>query len=595
MNLNKIRMLGVAPYPGMQHVMAQLAEKRDDIDLTTIVWNLGSETETLTKCLSKNYDVIISRGGTAQFIKKITNTPIVEIPISIYDILIAIKMCENSNTDYTIVGFPAITSTAHTLCDLLQYKLDIITIDDIDNIQNILETLKDNGHNIIICDTITSLLAKDLGLIPILVTSGMESVQSAFDQAVKLYKDYAAIQDRNYILTQALEKQSIYTVILNYDGSTYFSNYNRNDNLDVLNYLKGLSEDFHNSSHEKSFHLIENTLYAVSIDKIKVNKKIFFVFSLQPNPISSESNKHGIRFFNCNDMKEKYYNSFYKLTSSYLDINNQLEQINMSSIPVVVLGEKGSGKNIVAAKLYFESSYNNNPFISINCELINDKSWDFLINNYDSPFYDNHNTLFVSNLQSLSPLQRKQLLTLILDTKLHKRNRIIFTCSQTLKDESSDPSAEFIEYLSCATLYLPPLRDLKENLLSSCSLYLNQLNINLSKEIVGFEPDAIALLNSYHWPQNFIQLKRVLKELVMLTNTPYITLETVKKVLDKEEYRFPTKDKTDYLSNFDYNKPLNDIIQDVIHIVLDQCNGNQSQAAKKLNISRTTLWRYLKQ
>lgn len=595
MNSNKIRILGVSPYHGMENIMINLANEMKNIELTTIVGDLSSGTELIVEQLSKDYDVIISRGGTAEYIKKITNTPIIEVPISVYDILRAIKMCENYNQYYAIVGFPAITSPAHTLCDLLQYNLEIVTINDIDNVENILKNLKNDGHNIIICDNITNILAKELGLTPILITSGVESIQSAFDQAIKLYKDYSIVQEKNNILTKALEKQDVFTVIFNSDLSVYFSNFPYINNSSVLNYLKELLGDFHGNSQEKSFHLIENTLYSVSINKININEKALFIFSIQENPISPKSNKYGIRFFNCNEMKDRYYNSFYKFTSSFLDINKQVEQINISSIPVVILGEKGTGKDIIAAKMYFESKFKDNPFISVNCELITDKYLDFLINNHHSPFYDNHNTLFISNLQALSSLQRKQLLIFILDTNLHKRNRIIFTCSQTLNDECSDPSAEFIDYLHCNTLYLPPLRNSNENLLSSCSLYLNELNLNYSKQIIGFQPDAITLLNNYHWPENFLQLKRVLKELVMLTNTPYITSEEVKKILKKEEYRFPIENKNDSAINFDYDKPLHDLVKDIVHVVLDQCNGNQSLAAKKLNISRTTLWRYLKQ
>ena len=125
-------------------------------------------------------------------------------------------------------------------------------------------------------------------------------------------------------------------------------------------------------------------------------------------------------------------------------------------------------------------------------------------------------------------------------------------------------------------------------------MYLNALNLNLSKQVIGFEPDAIPLLSSYYWPQNFIQLKRVLMELVMLTNTPYISTESVESILAKESQQFPVQNSNQPSINFNYDKPLSDIIQDVVHVVLSQCNQNQSQAAKKLGISRTTLWRYLK-
>lgn len=594
MNKRKINILGIAPYSGMENIMSKLAEGRNDLNLTTFVGDISSGTDTLSDHLMENYDVVISRGGTAELLKNLTKTPVIEISISIYDILRTIKLAENYAQNYAIVGFSSITSTAHTLCDLLQYKVDIITIDRTEEISNILSILKSKNCNVIICDTITSIIAKDMGLNPILITSGPESIQSAFDQAIKVYNDYASLEEKNYVLTKTLEMQTANTIILDDNKSVYFSNCVSDNSESIINYLKSILPDSQSGSFEKSFHLIENTLYSISLNKIRLDKQNLFIFSIEPNPVLNRSSKHGIRFTDCNETKDKYYNSFYNLTLASLSMNTQIEQINLTSLPVIILGEKGTGKDMVASKLYFESNINKNPFIVINCELLNDKSWDFLVNNYNSPFCDNRNTIFISNIQALSQLQRKQLLTLIMDTNLHKRNRIILSCSQTLKNNDCDPSRDFIEYLSCITLYLPPLRDLKEDLLSSSSLYLNTLNLNFSKQVVGFEPDAIALLSSYYWPQNFIQLKRVLMELVMLTNTPYITAESVESILAKESQQFPIQNSSIHSINFNYDKPLSDIIQDVVHIVLSQCNNNQSQAAKKLGISRTTLWRYLK-
>lgn len=594
MNSRKIKVLGVAPYEGMEKIMINLANKRDNLELTTVVSDISFSTEELSNHLSENYDVIISRGGTAEFLKNITNIPIVEITISVYDILRSIKIGQNFGKDYAVVGFPAITSTAHTLSNLIQSETDIVTIADKDEVYNILVALKNRGKNVIICDTITNNIAKEVGLTPILIASGPESINEAFDQCVKIYSDHTNIQEMNYVLTKVLEGQDLDTIVMKKDGSIYFSTYKSHNSRIIINYLSELILDSKNNLFQKSFHLIENNLYSISLNKVKINNNELFIFSIETNPISLSSNKYGIRFSNCNEMKDKYYKSFYNLTLSSLDLDEKIKQINITNHPLVILGEKGTGKDMLAAKLYFESTSSSNPYIIINCELLNDKSWNYLINSYNSPFCDNNNTIFISNLQALSTLQQKQLLTLIIDTSLHIRNRIIFSCSQTLENNHEDPSREFIENLSCFTLYLPPLRQLKHSLLSSCTLYLNTLNMEFSKSVVGFEDRAIEMLESYYWPQNVLQLNRVLRELVILTDTSYIKLETVKNTLSKEDQQFANVNNRNFDINFNYNKSLNEIVKDVIHIVLSKCNGNQSQAAKELGISRTTLWRYLK-
>ena len=136
---------------------------------------------------------------------------------------------------------------------------------------------------------------------------------------------------------------------------------------------------------------------------------------------------------------------------------------------------------------------------------------------------------------------------------------------------------------------MPPLRELTDDIQSSSNLYLNAMNVEMSKQIVGFTPEALSLLMSYQWPDNFMQLKRVLAELVMLTSTAYIQRDTVYEAIEKEKRQYvPTT--ADF---FDYNRSLNEMTREIVKVVLSQCGGNQTLAAKRLGIGRTTLWRYL--
>ena len=103
------------------------------------------------------------------------------------------------------------------------------------------------------------------------------------------------------------------------------------------------------------------------------------------------------------------------------------------------------------------------------------------------------------------------------------------------------------------------------------------------------------MLQSYEWPQNYTQFKRVMNELAVLTDTPYITGNSVAALLDKERSFISAGPEAAAMpAAMDLHRPLEDINRDIIKKALADNQGNQSATAKQLGISRTTLWRYLK-
>ena len=168
----KIKILGIAPYEGMKSIMQKLAGERRDIELDVFVGDLNKGVEIARQNYRSNYDVIVSRGGTAELIGRSTHTPVIEVTLSVYDILRAMKLAENYADRYAIVGFPAITGSAHLLCDLLQYKIDIFTIHNQNEVQATLKELKRKGYRMVLCDMIANTIAKQIGLNAILITSG---------------------------------------------------------------------------------------------------------------------------------------------------------------------------------------------------------------------------------------------------------------------------------------------------------------------------------------------------------------------------------------------------------------------------------------
>lgn len=593
-----IRILGIAPYEGMKTIMQKLAGERTDLEIDVYVGDMDKGAAIVKNSLHSNYDVIISRGGTAELIGQITSIPIIEITLSVYDILRAIKLAENYADRYAIVGFTAITSSAHLLCDLLQYKIDIFTIHGEDEVQGTLRDLKKKGYRMVLCDMIANTIAKRLGLNAILITSGTESISMAFDQAVKVSQNYGAIREKNRFLEEIIQKQSNQTVVLCQDGEVFFSSVSPEQLSEVTELLTDELPAVLEQKVHKFFKNIDGTLYSFSSHRLEYQGRAYGAFYFTTNTVPFATSKYGIQYSNLQEAEDQFFNSFYSVTSSASGMQTTIESINQTNIPVMLSGENGSGKEQVARVIYSQSSVRSNPLITINCSLINDRSWNFITNHYNSPFNDNNNTIYVKDITALPESRRQQLLSIMVDMNLCKRNRMIFSCICPARQGVPKEAMEFINLLSCVTIHLPPLRERAEEIPTLSSLYLNTLNVSMANQIIGFEPEAMDLLQHYDWPANYTQFKRILNELALVTSTPYIQTRHVAALLEKENEQNTLSthlsSDTSGSCTLDLNRSLDEINQDIIRMVLAEAKGNQSAAAKRLAISRTTLWRYLK-
>ncbi|MFQ8689765.1 MAG: PrpR N-terminal domain-containing protein [Blautia sp.] len=182
--MQKIKILAVAPYEGMAETIASIATERDDVEMTVQTGDLNTGKKIALELSHKNYDVILSRGGTAELIRSTVEIPVVDIPISGYDILRTIKLAQNYSGKFVIAGFSGITKDARVLCDLLQYDIDILTFTTEADSTATLKAAKKKGCTLVLCDMTGSKAAQKLHLNSVLITSGTESINAAIDEAV---------------------------------------------------------------------------------------------------------------------------------------------------------------------------------------------------------------------------------------------------------------------------------------------------------------------------------------------------------------------------------------------------------------------------
>ncbi len=107
-----------------QKQLQPLQKKRNDIELTVQTGDLSTGKNIAIELSHNNYDVIISRGGTAELIRSAVEIPVVEVSISVYDVLRAIKLAENYSGKFVIAGFRAL----HTMLDYFVICYNMILI-----------------------------------------------------------------------------------------------------------------------------------------------------------------------------------------------------------------------------------------------------------------------------------------------------------------------------------------------------------------------------------------------------------------------------------------------------------------------------------
>jgi two-component system, NtrC family, response regulator AtoC len=279
---------------------------------------------------------------------------------------------------------------------------------------------------------------------------------------------------------------------------------------------------------------------------------------------------------------------------------------------VLIQGESGTGKELVSNAIHVASSRAGKPYIKINCSAIPDNLLESeLFGHEKGAFTDakvmkkglfelaNGGTIFLDEISSMKlALQPKILRVLeaqtfrriggIADIKIDVR---VMAASNTDLGELvkiKEFRDDLYYRLKVMEIDLPPLRGRQEDIMLLAKLFLQEFNKEFNKRVQKFHPKTEELLIAYHWPGNVRELKNVVERAVILTQDDFLHPDHLPIEL-KEGGRSPMPEKgaMGKMSLEDMEK---------LHIdqVLQSVKGNKSQAAKILNISRSTLREKLK-
>ena len=289
-----------------------------------------------------------------------------------------------------------------------------------------------------------------------------------------------------------------------------------------------------------------------------------------------------------------------------------IREIALSNSTVLIQGESGTGKELVAKAIHSLSPRKDKPFVVINCsaypptllesELFGHEKGAFTgaIRQKLGRFEQAQGgTVFLDEIGEISPSAQIKLLRIL---QTHKFERIggektievdVRILAATNKDLLEEVKAgnfreDLFYRLNVIPIHLPPLRERGNDILLLAHYFLHRFALQQKKEVKEFSPEAIRALLEYSWPGNVRELENCIEYAVVLTKGNQVQVSELPIMIQKFiNSSYPINDKTPFFTMAEREK-------DIILHTLKECNGNKKLAARRLGISRNTLYLKLK-
>jgi two-component system nitrogen regulation response regulator NtrX len=304
----------------------------------------------------------------------------------------------------------------------------------------------------------------------------------------------------------------------------------------------------------------------------------------------------------------------YRLIGNSPKMDLLKEQINMaaqSNSRVLIIGESGSGKELVARLLHENSKSAGNPFIEVNCaaipqELIESELFGHEKGSFTGAFESkkgkfelaNGGTLFLDEVGDMSSSAQSKVLRIIETQEFQRvggsKNikvdvRIITATNKDLKEEVKKGNfrEDLLYRLNVIPIMVPPLRERKEDIPALVEHFLESFAAEYGKKQKKIAPDALKMIEAYDWPGNIRELRNVIERLVIMTPSDTITSKNLILIIAE-----PTRQ--DYLAYKTLKEARDAFEKDFIAKRLEENNWNVSKTAEILQIERSNLHKKIK-
>ncbi len=613
------RILIISPHPKVHETARKAAIDREDV--VTVHALLENAIPIARKAETDGVEVIISRGGTSSLLERSNITiPIVDLPVSSLKLLDAITNIKRKNCTITVLGHGRIISDVAELKNILDVDIEAHKILSRREAEEYVSRrmVSSKPIEVLLGGAVAELLAAQYAIPTEFLETNLQDIEAAITEADRLI----ALRRRESVKTEQFKAilNNINNGVIAVDADSIITLFNKSASQITQvpqSQAEGrpLSEVFQDHSIQSVLQTgrpqlgklinfgkvtaISNTVPVIT------NKKIRGAVET----IEDISRIHEYETIIRSKMIEKGYVA----RILFADIIGESPQIGMTrnlarkyadvDSTVLISGESGSGKEVFAQAIHNASSRKEGPFVAVNCgaipdsliesELFGYKPGAFsgaIIEGKDGLFVQaQFGTIFLDEVSETSLSFQTTLLRVLQEMEVRPLGsdkvvpidvRVIAATNKDIWEEveSGTFRSDLYYRLNILRLAIPPLRHRQGDIAHLITYFVEQISKKIGKRVT-ITSDSINKLKDYTWPGNIRELQNIIERLCV-TCDGEISTDLIEVSLDDLDlYHWDNQERVS--------------VQKKKHIknVLKQCGNNKTMAAKKLGISRSTLWR----
>ncbi|SFM46821.1 Transcriptional regulator containing PAS, AAA-type ATPase, and DNA-binding Fis domains [Gracilibacillus orientalis] len=579
-----IKALLIAPYSGLAEI-AKKAAYPDDIQLDIVIGNLDEGVKIAQQAEKQGYQLIISRGGTATMIQDAISIPVVHIDITGYDMLRVFTLLRGLDSGVALVGYSNISEGANTICNILEFDVKMITIEDRKEVRGHLQQLKQDNYSVVIGDVITVQVAEEVGLRGVLITSGKEALMDAMEEGKRVHHFFRKVNRHFNYFRYTFTNTPLPIVLLDQQQNIIEKNLKFDHEINDQQILKSpkITLLIQRVLAGKGTHwaeLIEGD-NRYDIQAFVVNERegiigLILHVSLIETEIQSISIYDSVG-----------HEPILGESSFAHSLKENLGHYVYTDEPVGLIGEPGTGKFTLAREIHFQRFGQDAPLMLIDAGKLKDTEMTIIsrkISRLDK------GTLVIKDIDKLARAT-SETIEQVISSVPHLKVIVLTNPSLVQLVAESDFSEDLYQKITKYPLHIPPLRMRKVDIRAYVDFFITEFHTHEGMETLGMKREAVEQMQQYTWKGNLSQLKQVVRELSMMSSGNYIEKSQVEQLLTQYEAEDSRVSENHALP---LEGTLKEIEQQVITIVLEEENQNQSKAASRLGINRSTLWRKLK-
>jgi DNA-binding NtrC family response regulator len=296
-------------------------------------------------------------------------------------------------------------------------------------------------------------------------------------------------------------------------------------------------------------------------------------------------------------------------THAMLRIFETINAVKDSSSSVLITGETGTGKELIARSLHYNSSRKDRPFITVNCAAIPRELLESELFGYEKGAFTGAvssrvgrfeealgGTVFLDEIGELEPSLQAKLLRVLQEREIERLGsnrkikvdfRLVCSTNRDLKDEVKDGKfrEDLFYRINVVEIQMPPLRERSDDIPLLTAEFVKEFCLRENKTLL-ISDEVMGIFRNHSWPGNIRQLRNVIERAVVLANRETITTRELPGEL-KSHRRRPSR-------ALDPARTLKAMEAEAIRDALQRSGGNKSKAARMLGISRKAFYRKLK-